>query len=295
MTMASFLKGKPIMQDYTPSSSYNAGDVIVIGNAPFVAHEDNPPFTQTGGVFGTTIKDALACRGGIYAMTADQNYYSMGTYVYWDPTNLVVTGASGANCVPFGWIVGGATDQLSDATATTVSVLHDPSDDTGMVLKLGATTNDNITNTATETAFANTAVIPANSLVPGDTIHVRAVARVIAQNSTNTNAISVKISTAAATFTTVFNTGAVNAAANAVAIIDTDLIFTAVGGSGAFYATGDLAFGATGTATRSVQFLPSTSIATNIAVTVEVTDLQSAASTGNNVQLVELLVEKRRK
>lgn len=296
MVMARFLRGKPVMMDSVPGSTWNAGDVIVIGNMPVVAHTDNPPFTETGGVFGTTIRDALAVDGGIYQMTADQNYYPVGTYVYWDPTAQKVTGASGAQCVPFGWIVGLGTDLLSDtATSTTVSVRHDPSDDTGMVYNLGAQSGDNITNTANETAFATTAVIPANTLVPGDVIHVRAVALVTAQTGNDTNAIKLKILTAANTFTTVINTGAVNGAANAVAIIDADLIFTAVGNSGAFYATGDMAFGAINSANRSVQYLASTNINTTPAVTIEVTDTCNAASASNNVQLVELLVEKRRK
>lgn len=291
MTMTVFRVGRPIMMPYLPASSYSAGDVIVIGNQPFVAHLDNPPYSG-----GTLILGNLACRGGVYQMTADQNYYPIGTYVYWDPTALKVTAASAANCVPFGWIVGLANGLLSDTTAsTTVFVLHDPSDDTGLVLSLGATANDNVTNTSSETAFATTAVIPAATLVPGDVIHVRACVLVTAQNSTNTNNVKLKISTAANTFTSVITTGAVNAAANALCIIDADLVFTAVGASGACYATGDQAFGAQGTATRSVAYLANTAINTNLAVTIEVTDTQSAASTGNVTQLVELLVEKRRK
>ena len=287
--MAGFKRGKPIMQDFDAgSTTYSAGDVVVIGNAPFVAHEAIPAFT------GGATRDALACRGGIYTMTADVNTYPVGTYVYWDPTANKVTAGSSASCVPFGWIVGLATGRLDDtAVSTTVDVLHDPSDDSGQVLNLGATANDNITNTNAETAFATTAVIPASSLVAGDVIHVRAFGVVNGQNSTNTNTVQLKISTAANTFTAVVNTGAINAAANAVFLIDTDIIFTAVGNSGSFYATGDSAFGAA--PTRAGFTKGATSINTGLAVTIEVTDTQSAASTSNVTQLLELLVEKKRK
>lgn len=287
--MASFVSGKPIMHTYDPGSgTFNAGDVIVIGNAPFVAHEDDPQFT------GGTKRDALACRGGIYDMTADGATYPCGTYVYWDPTANKVTGASAGNCVPFGWVVGQSTGRLDDTTlSTSVRVLHDPSDDTGQVLSLGATANDNITNTNSETAFLTTCTLPAASLVAGDVLHVRAFGIVNGQNSTNTNTVKLKISTAANTFTAILNTGAINAAANAVFIIDTDLIFTSVGNTGNFYATGDSAFGAA--PSRAGFLLGNTTINTSIAVTIEVTDTQSAASSGNNCQLMELLVEKRRK
>jgi hypothetical protein len=114
--MASFLKGKPIMQDYTPASSYSAGDVIVLNGVPMVAHEDNP-------AFGTTVqKDALAIMGGIYQVAADAAYGNL-TFVFWDSVLQQVTAQTGANRVPFGFIVGGATDQLSDGGPTGAAVL----------------------------------------------------------------------------------------------------------------------------------------------------------------------------
>ncbi|HLW67858.1 MAG TPA: DUF2190 family protein [Gemmataceae bacterium] len=285
---ASFIRGKPIMQPYTESVAVNAGDVVVLGNMPCVAHEDIPAYTG-----GQTL-DALAVRGGIYQMTADQNYYPVGTYVYWDPTAKKVTAASGGQCVPFGWIVGLANDTLSDtATSTTVSVAHDPSDDTGMLYQFGAGANDNLTNLAAETAFATTAVIPANQLVQGDMLHIKATGVVTAQNSTNTNNIKLKILTAANTFTQIFATGAQNVAANGAFIIEADLIFPTVGNSGTFYAVGDIAFASA--LNRQASYLANTNINTGTAVTIEVTDTQSAQSTGNVVQLLELLVEKRRK
>lgn len=288
---ASFISGKPIMVDYDPGATVvHAGDVVIVGDLPCVAHEDIPAFT------GAKTLDAVAIRGGNYAMTADGTY-PIGSYVYWDPTQSKVTASdtASASAVPFGWIVGGSTNRLSDAAGTAVLVHHDPTDDTGLIYCLGATANDNITNTSAETAFATTAVIPAGQLAAGDVLHVRAVGIVNAQNSTNTNAVKLKISTAANTFTAILNTGAINAAANAVFMIDADLIFTAVGASGNLYATGDSSFGTTAGGTRTGFLLANTAINTNLAVTVEVTDTQSAASTGNVTQLMELLIEKKRR
>src|SRR4051794_31558775 len=99
---ASFVAGKPRMVDYDPgSSTVHAGDVIVVGDLPCVAHEDIPAFT------GAKTLDALAVGGGCYAMTADASY-PIGTYVFWDPTAGKVTTAAAGNTVPFGWIVGGS-------------------------------------------------------------------------------------------------------------------------------------------------------------------------------------------
>lgn len=293
--MSNFKRGKPIVQDFDAgASTYAAGDVVVLGDLPCIAHSAIPSYT------GGTTRDALAIGGGIYTVTAESAQYKPGDRVYWDPTNSRVTAnpQSGGNCVPFGWVVGLGTGLLSDAaaTATTLDVFHDPTGSpAGSTYSLGAATNDNITNTSAETAFATTAVIPSGTLEVGDTIHVRAVALVSAQNSTNTNTLKLKITTAANTFTAILNTGAVNAAANAVAILDADIVITAVGGSGSFYATGDIAFGASGTAARSPYYVANTGLNTVEAITVEVTDTQSAASTGNVTQLVELMVEKLRK
>jgi hypothetical protein len=121
MTMASFLRGKPIMQDYTPASPYNAGDVIVVNNLPCVAHEANPYDGSTTNL----VKDALAVSGGIYQITSD-SAYSPGTSVFWDTVLQKVTTIQGANAYHFGWVVGGANDVLNDSSGTTVSVLHDP-------------------------------------------------------------------------------------------------------------------------------------------------------------------------
>lgn len=289
---ASFIRGKPIMQTYDPGATVlHAGDVVVIGDLPCVVHEDDPAFTGAGTL------DAVAVGGGIYAMTADASI-PLGTSVYWDPTQLKVTESAATGTVHFGVIVGGANDKLSDAAATTCSVLHAPAAGGAgsTIYSLGATANDNISNTASETAFATTATIPAGSLQAGDIVHIRTVVNVLAQNSTNTNNVKLKIATSGGnTYTAIITSGAANLAANGMVYIDVDCVFTAVGTAGSFYANGiQLTNIATGTTALPV-VLGATAINTNEAVIIEVTDTQSAGSVGNNAQLQMLNVSRQRR
>ena len=65
----------PIMSDHTPGSAVTAGDVIVAGNMPVVAHRDIAASALgAGGVRNGVYKgtSAAACTGG--------------TKAYWDPT-----------------------------------------------------------------------------------------------------------------------------------------------------------------------------------------------------------------
>jgi hypothetical protein len=111
--MTYFKYGKPIMVKGTPSTSYNAGDVIVQGTVPLIAHEADPVSTN----LSITI-DALAAGGGVYTVAADQAY-PVGTYVYWNPITQQVTALPNLfNVVPFGFVVGGPTGQWSDGGPT---------------------------------------------------------------------------------------------------------------------------------------------------------------------------------
>ena len=119
--MAAFIRGKPRFTDYDPGATVvHAGDVIVIGKVPCIAHVDIPAFA------GAKTLDALAIGGGIYEMTAAVGTYAIGTFVYWDSNAAKVTTASSNTTTPFGVIVGGAAHRLSDATGATVTVAHDP-------------------------------------------------------------------------------------------------------------------------------------------------------------------------
>jgi predicted RecA/RadA family phage recombinase len=295
--MAKYVEGKPITMRYTPTTTVNAGDVIVVGNRPFVATQDNPESTLQGTPVVTYQVMELAVSGGIFLMQADAAYPN-GTYVYWNPTSQQVTASptAGGSCVAFGWLVGGPGFQISDGGPTGAAsqcyVELDPTDDSGQILGAGAAASDIVTNTASETIFATIVTIPAGTLVAGDTIHIRASGVVTGQNSTNTNNLKLKILTAANTNTALLTSGAINAGANTGFILDGDVVFTSVGNSGAFNFTGD--YGVAGTA-RTVAGSINTAINTNLAIVISVTDTQSAASTSNTTQLAELVVQKIRR
>lgn len=66
MSITAFYKyGKPVLAKYVETGTHNAGDVIVVGATPFIAHVDVPSFT------GGPLTDALSCEGGIYTFTSD--------------------------------------------------------------------------------------------------------------------------------------------------------------------------------------------------------------------------------
>jgi predicted RecA/RadA family phage recombinase len=291
MTMAYARGGKPRFVNYNPGGTVvNAGDVVVVGDLPCVAHSAIPQFT------GGPTQNALAVGGGLYEMTADASY-PIGTRVMWDPTQSKVTasGTASASAVDFGWIVG-APNGLTDAAGTDVLVMHEPVvAASALTYSIGSTTNDNITNTNAETAFATTAIIPAATLEAGDIVNVKAVVLVSAQNSTNTNDVKLKLTTAANTFTALIDCGAKNLAANALVVIEADLQFTAVGNSGSVTTMGTVLANDAAGATATPKYTSATNCNTSLALTIEVTDTQSAASASNVAQLLELNATRKRK
>lgn len=272
---------------YTSGSQVFAGDVDLIGLNPAVAPMD----------IGVGFVGTLTVTARVRA-PKDNSVFNQGDPVYWNPTGNPTGGTAGTGCATsqssgnYPWGTAALAQLTGDATVDILQALKPPA---LTQLSAGAAANDVITNTASETAFLTVATVPAGTLKTGDTIHVRAAVEVTAQNSTNTNDVKLKITTAANTFTVVVDTGAVNAAANAIALIDVDLVFTAVGNAGSFYAVGQKAFGAQGTANMSPVALAATSINTSLPLTIELTDTQSAASTGNVAQLLELQAEIKRR
>lgn len=110
---AKFKSGNPIMVDYTPGSAVDAGDVVVVGANPVVAHNN-----IASGELG-----AMATRGGQYKMTAATSA-AAGTKVYWVTASSKVSSSSnsGAN-KHFGYI---ALDSSAAADGDEVLVLHEP-------------------------------------------------------------------------------------------------------------------------------------------------------------------------
>lgn len=101
--------GTPRMVDYTPSSAVAAGDVVVIGSVPHIAHLDIP----------ANRKGALAAQGGVYQVTAAATI-AVGKKVYWDDTANRVTETTGTN-TSFGW-----TESAAGTSGSSVYVLHMP-------------------------------------------------------------------------------------------------------------------------------------------------------------------------
>src|SRR5581483_4460240 len=107
--MTTYRKGKPVMVDFDAGgSTYNAGDVILVGPSPVIAHEAIPAFTG-----GKTL-DAVAAGGGIYeCVTAGTPV--IGEDVYWDATNKKLTATAAGN-THFGILVAGPTFLASGAS-----------------------------------------------------------------------------------------------------------------------------------------------------------------------------------
>jgi len=94
--MAKFHHGDPLMADYTPTSAVAAGDVVVQGNFPMVAHLD----------IAANRKGALAAGGGVYLMTANAAI-AVGKKVWWDNATSKVSETAGS-LKPFGWTLDAA-------------------------------------------------------------------------------------------------------------------------------------------------------------------------------------------
>ena len=111
MAQATLVHGKPLMVDYTPGSAVSAGDVVVIGAIPYVAHTDIPANTL----------GAVAAHGGVYDLTAAGNY-APGAKVYWNDSANKITTATGSH-PHFGYIVP-SSDPAGDGSS--VRVEHRP-------------------------------------------------------------------------------------------------------------------------------------------------------------------------
>lgn len=111
---ATFVHGNPRFRDYTPASDVSIGDVIVIGNRPYVAHHDIPANT----------KGALAYEGGVYDLIKDDDSgpnILATDEVYWDGANDLATNVA-EDAVHFG-----PANAAAGASTTPVRVAHQPS------------------------------------------------------------------------------------------------------------------------------------------------------------------------
>lgn len=99
------------MVPYTPSSAVSAGDVVVIGDIPFVAIHD----------IAAGVQGSVAARGGTYEALVDDDY-EPGENVYWDDSSNKLTQAVGSH-KHFGYL---SPDSDPAADGDTVEVIHAP-------------------------------------------------------------------------------------------------------------------------------------------------------------------------
>ena len=114
MAQATFRAGKPLMLDYTPSSAVNAGDVVLSGNRPLIAHTD----------IAANTKGSVAAGGCVYDATAGEAL-NAGDKVYWDDASKKIkkTVGAGQTHYHFGFVV---PDSSASADGDTVRVQHQP-------------------------------------------------------------------------------------------------------------------------------------------------------------------------
>jgi hypothetical protein len=143
-----------------------------------------------------------------------------------------------------------------------------------------------VTATSTETTFDKSVTIPANDLVAGSVVRVRAQVIATATNSTDTLTLKVKIGGV-----TLVTTGAVDVANNDIGFIDATATVRTAGASGTMVATGLQGLGVPGTVTAKPFLMGSTALDTTVAVPVIVTAQWSSTNAGNSCRLDVLTVE----
>jgi predicted RecA/RadA family phage recombinase len=100
------------MVDYTPGSAVTAGDVVVVGEVPYVCHTD----------IAANKLGAMAAGGGVYSAISDGSLDTGGALVYWDDTeNEFVASATGNK--HFGYTL---PSQGAVADQAVVHAVHSP-------------------------------------------------------------------------------------------------------------------------------------------------------------------------
>ena len=110
---ATFVHGNPVMVDHTPSSAIAAGDTVLVGDEPRVAHN-----AIAANALGT-----LAAGGGVYDVDKETtNPIADGVVLYFDNSAKKVTPDG-----PGSHKIWGRSVKAALAADTKVRALHDPS------------------------------------------------------------------------------------------------------------------------------------------------------------------------
>lgn len=259
--------------DYTPAVAKAAGDVVLQGDLLGITRKEiaanQPGSLALEGVF------EFAKPPGV-ALTAGQK-------VYWDATNLRVSGDPSV-----GRLVGRVIKDAASAD-TTVRVLIEMQASADLLYSAEAASAA-ITNTTAETAFDKSVTIPANTLQVGDVLRVRAQGICPSTNATDTLNVRLKVGTVV-----LVATGAVDVANNDIFHIEADMVVRTIGAAGTVVASGLQALGTEGTVTAKPAKLASTTLDTTLAQAVAVSAQWSVANAGDQVRLDVLDVELLRK
>lgn len=137
---AQFRTGQPLpVTNYTPASAIAAGEVVVIGNAAFVAHD----------AIAANTPGTLYAGGGIYRLTAGEAI-ATGMKVYWNNTTNKVVETANGNIV-LGVVCPGSS-AAADGDAIDVIHLQDTAGSTPAAVvaaltdSTGGTANDTLTD-----------------------------------------------------------------------------------------------------------------------------------------------------
>ncbi|MDE2100768.1 MAG: hypothetical protein KGL39_26215 [Patescibacteria group bacterium] len=180
------------------------------------------------------------------------------------------------SATPAGYYIGVAMTGTSN-DGDYVEVLR--SDDRAGLLYVNQAAGATVTNTVTETAFAEQFTFPANTLKVGDVIRIRAQA--LCTNTHLTDTLTLKLYIGA---TNIVATAAVDVATSDIGIIDCTLVVRTVGATGTFVAAGVQGLGTPGTVTAKPFNLASTAIDTTAAQLVKLTATWSVADPTNVVE-----------
>lgn len=208
--------------------------------------------------------------------------WTAGDVLYWDD------GASSVTRTPGPFRIGFAAEDAT-AAATTGSVLVRVAP--GRLWGASTAASAAVTNTADETAFDETVVIPAGALVDGSVLHIRAWGIATATNSTDTLQAKLRLADGTNTIALVTTT-ALDVADNDTFVLDCWVTIRTDGASGTLVASGHFFEDAESSVTGQHDTVNSSTVDTTAAITIDVTANWSAADAGNSCRLDQIIVER---
>lgn len=225
----------------------------------------------------------------IFMPTASYEMDTSGSTVG-DPVYLSDTGSLSLTAGTIPTVVG----RVEYVSATAGVVLFSPGDVDKFWFRSGSilANSSAVTNTATETAFDKTVVIPARHCHKGVRLRIRGSVRHSATHTTDTSTIKVKLSDGSTTVI-IFASAAQDVANESVCAFDCEVIFR-----GALSATAEVVGHSTGgfnvaSTYRTTYGIPDASaLDTTAAITVSVTETWSVADVGNSSFLESLTVTR---